>query len=141
MYSRSFSDRAGQLPPSYGGTALTRRGHDEERGEPRHEEGKHREKPPCCEENCHEAPPCQREECHEAPPCQRGGEHCEVPPCPAPGEKERPRGIGIPLLERWLPEGIESGDLLLFALAILLLLDGCEDSTLPLVLLFLLIVR
>jgi hypothetical protein len=114
MYSRDFSDRR-PLPPEYGGTALThgRR----EQHTPNEEEG--RRPPPPCEEAC-------EEECPKRPP-------------PPPPREER-SGI-LPLFERLLPAGIDTGDLLLLGLAVLLLLDGCEDELLPLLLLFLLIVH
>ena len=114
MYSRDFSDRHA-LPPEYGGTALGR-----ERRE-------------------HTPPPCEEERPQEVHPSPEG-EGCreERPPPPPPREE---RGSLFPLFGRLLPEGIDSSDLLLLGLAILLLLDGCEDELLPLLLLFLLIVH
>lgn len=77
----------------------------------------------------HRAPP--REE--ERPPCE------ETPPPPPPCEE---RGHEPPsLLDRLLPGGVELEDLLLLGLALLFLADGCDDGYLPLILLFLFIVR
>ena len=77
----------------------------------------------------HRPPPCEEEK----PPCE------EAPPPPPPCEdkqKETPS-----LAERLLPAGIELEDLLLLGLALLFLADGCDDDYLPLILLFLFIVR
>ena len=114
MYSRDFSDRH-PLPPEYGGTALVR-----ERRAP----------PPPSEEGAHCPPPREEDE-EEACPTA-----CPPPPPP------REEGGGLfPLFGKLLPAGIDSRDLLLLGLAVLLLLDGCEDEVLPLLLLFLLIVH
>ena len=113
MYSRDFSDRH-PLPPEYGGTALTH--------------GRREHTAPTEEDHC---PPPSREEAGEE-------ERTKRPPPPPPQEE---RGGLFPLFERLLPSGIDSGDLLLLGLAVLLLLDGCEDELLPLILLFLLIVH
>ncbi|MBQ2719813.1 MAG: hypothetical protein IJF73_07085 [Clostridia bacterium] len=120
MYSRDFSDRGeGRMPPEYHGTALggRHRGADEERG--------HRPPP--------KEPPPKEAPCDgDVEPREEAG---------APGCDERPKGAGAPLLGRFLPAGVDTGDLLLLGLAILLLSDGCEDEFLPLILLFLLIVN
>ena len=84
----------------------------EKRRPPPHEE----ERPPHAEET----PPCT-----ETPP----------PSCEEKGAK--PPSLG----ERLLPAGLPPEDLLLLGLALLFLTDGCDDDYLPLVLLFLLIVR
>lgn len=115
MYSRSLQD-PGSLPPHYGGTVLREGG---------------REKPssPCPK-------PPEREDCA---PCREERPSAHTPPV----DKEPCRGDSpLPaLLSRLLPAGIESSDLLLLCLSLLLLTDGCEDEFLPLVLLFLLIVH
>ena len=115
MYSRDFSDNR-SLPPQYDGTVLGRRG---------------------------EAPPEQRREepCGPPPPERKGGEPCREDRKPPSPPKKEAKGNLFPLFERLLPEGIDSSDLLLLGLAILLLLDGCEDELLPILLLFLLIVH
>ena len=129
MYSRDFSDRIGGPPPEYAGTAWRRE--QEKKDRPPVEEGTARqdEGPPCHEEACGEKPPCHKEACGEKPPCRE-----------EPRREEREGGPKSPLL-RHLPFGIREEDLLLLGLALLLLLDGCEDRYLPLVLLFLLIVH
>ena len=81
--------------------------------------------PPSCEER----PTPPREE--RDSPCEEEG------PCRERDEASRPRG----LLEGLIPRGISGEDLLLLGLALLLLLDECEDRLLPYLLLFLLVIR
>lgn len=112
MYSRSFSDKAPHLPPHYGGTALQ----GETCGRRREETDEERK--------------TEREECRrECPP--RSEAPCTDTPPP------RTRG----LLSQLLPFDVKGDDLLLLAIALLLLGDGCEDDYLPLILLFLLIIH
>ncbi len=118
MYSRDFSDRR-TLPPEYGGTALARGGREHT---PR---GHGEEKPP-------EPPP---------PDGEAREDSCRGDSTPPPSPSREEKGGFFPLFERLLPTGIDSSDLLLLGLAVLLLLDGCEDELLPLMLLFLLIVH
>lgn len=128
MYSREFSDTAeGRLPPHYGGTALGGRRHGEGDG------GRHRPPPPSREE---------REERCEDPHHAEGREGARPCPPPPPPCEEKVKGGGLTgALRHLLPESVDTGDLLLLGLAILLLSDGCEDEFLPLILLFLLIVH
>ena len=116
MYSRHFSDN-GILPPEYGGTALGR--------------ARHSDPPP----QKHPTEECTQEERHPPLPSEEAG--CpERPPIP------RSEGGGLsPFLKRLLPRGVDPNDLLLLAIALLLLSDGCEDELLPLLLLFLLVVH
>ncbi len=141
MYSRSFSDRSPIPPPEYSGTAWRRehkgrdtppgaRGeaHQRERDEGRDfEREEHSRKE---ESSCKEDSPCKEE-----PSCKERPHRREDHPC-----KEEETGRGS-LLGRLLPFGIKEEDLLLLGIALLLLLDGCEDTSLPLILLFLLIVH
>lgn len=113
MYSRDFSDSR-PLPPEYSGTAL----------------GQGRRSEPPDEE--------VREAHHTAPP-EEGG--CDAERKTAPPSREESRGGILPLFERLLPKGVDPGDLLLLGVALLLLLDGCEDELLPLLLLFLLVIH
>ncbi len=134
MYSREFSDTTeGRVPPHYGGTALGGRRHGEGDG------GRHRPAPP----------PERREERNEERNEERGVGHgrreqreepCPPPPPPPCEDTAKGRGLSF-ALRRLLPESIDTGDLLLLGLAILLLSDGCEDEFLPLILLFLLIIH
>ena len=77
-----------------------------------------RHRPPPPEE---ERPPCE-----EAPP----------PPCKEEGEEK-----GGTLLGRLLPKDLSLEDILLLGLALLFLADGCDDDYLPLILLFLFVIR
>ena len=114
LYSREFSDS--RLPPRYGGTAF-----------------RERHRPPPCKE---EGPP-PREEKRRS--CEEEGAPGENAPPPRPCEE---RGHEPPsLLDRLLPGGVELEDLLLLGLALLFLADGCDDDYLPLILLFLFIIR
>ncbi len=63
----------------------------------------------------------------------------ERTPCKETRREEPP--FGASLLSRFLPHSIRGEDLLLLGVALLLLLDGCDDEFLPLLLLFLLIIR
>lgn len=117
MYSRHFSDRY-TPPPEYGGTAFAH--HTPPHGAPPHEE-------PPCEEAHREEHSCEEPSCS---PCLPPPHRREEAPC----HSER-------LLRGLLPSGISGEDLLLLGLALLLLLDGCEDRVLPYLLLFLLVVR
>ena len=122
MYSRDFSDRKPIVPPDYGGTAYRRE--REKKEDPPSPKRPPPQKEHPREEGCRENPPCHEEPCREEPPCRED-------------TKDGSRG----LLGRLLPFGIREEDLLLLGIALLLLLDGCEDRYLPYILLFLLIVH
>ncbi len=135
MYSREFSDSFRGLPPQYGGTAFRKARHEMP---PREE----REKQEECEER--ENRPPRRE---STPPPERKDCPCEDSPPKKTTCRERPdlcEGDGgslSGLLGKFLPAGIEAEDLLLLGIALLLLADGCEDSYIPMILLFLLIIH
>lgn len=117
MYSRSFSEGGGNLPPHYSGTALR----EQERDIPK----KGKEGEAVCEAPTDGV-------CAPCPPPPQ-------PPPPPHGGAHGGKALGG-LLGRLLP-GVDEGDLMLLGIALLLLFDGCEDEFLPLILLFLLVVH
>ncbi|MBO7293191.1 MAG: hypothetical protein J6V07_04580 [Clostridia bacterium] len=84
----------------------------------------------------HRSPP--REE--ERPPCEEERPPCEEAPPPPPPREDKRREPHA-LFEKLLPAGLPLEDLLLLGLALLFLADGCDDDYLPLILLFLFVIR
>ena len=133
MYSRSFSDKSGSLPPHYGGTAFGRRKCEDHCHEEHREECREPPPSPCpAEQKIHTHP-------HEEPPCRDERPREECPPKEATGCERA--ASGFPLFRHLLPEWIGGEELLLLATAFLLLVDGCDDGILPWILLFLLAVK
>lgn len=69
----------------------------------------------------------------DAPPCLQ---QQDIPPCP-PAVIEKPVCEKKPAanpLHRFLPAGIDTGDILVLLILLLLLIDGDEDDTLPILL-------
>ncbi len=133
MYSRDFRESEElRVPPHYHGTAVARQ-RPEQPQEPTpmpppvEERGEGQEASPSPDEIPVAAP------AHREPPKREGSCGKGDPPLPA-GD-----WIGS-LLRKYLP-GVESADLLLLGIALLLLNDGYEDSWLPLLLLVLIVVR
>lgn len=137
MYSRSFSDRepTGDIPAQYAGTALKReiRGETDQEKSPRikAEEDRIEEKKeePRVEDinaGLFSAPP-DRDPPREAPP---------------PPQRGRGEGGLFPSLKNLFGDsGIESEDLLLLAIALLLLGKDQESGLLPLALFVLLLIK
>ena len=80
--------------------------------------------------------PCEE----ERPPCEEERPPCEEAPPPPPPRVDKRNGAHS-LLERLVPSGLPLEDLLLLGLALLFLADGCDDDYLPLILLFLFVIR
>ena len=123
MYSRNFSDREPIPPPEYGGTAWRREREEHEKAPPP------KGRPPCKDAPRGEAPSGEEHAHKESPSAKEEGRRKE--------EGAEREGI----FGKLLPFGIKEEDLLLLGIALLLLLDGCEDRYLPFILLFLLIVH
>lgn len=141
MYSRSFSDRSpsADIPAQYAGTALKR----EARGEKNQEEATHKK---TIEERIEEEKERAEEKREEAvnaglfnTPPRKEPPFCDTPPPPPPKRGEG--GLFPSLKSLFGDSGIESEDLLLLAIALLLFGKNQENGLLPLSLLLLLLIK
>lgn len=142
MYSRSFSDRSppADIPAQYAGTALKRGAHDEKTNE--------ESAPLKATEERIERRQAKEEERTEEEAVNTGlfdrPHHKEPPFCdtePPPPPKRDEGGLFSSLKGLFGDGGIETEDLLLLAIALLLLSKDQENGLLPLALLFLLLIK